>query len=70
MKTETRWKRNKFRQGVRLKDIQDLLIVIDAGTWVYINNRPYHPAMVQNMTLRTLLVHLSRGRMHMAERVA
>ena len=65
-------KPRKFKVGVKLRLVSELLYFLDLGRWVYFgdprqNPRPKHPSFIKNMMLQVILGALRRGHLHLAE---
>jgi hypothetical protein len=44
----------KYRPGVRILGIFEMIVVLDAGKYVFVRGRAYHPAVLNNWSLGSL----------------
>lgn len=58
---------NKYKKGIEYDNIQELSNDLMSGKYVYWIDRPKHPSILQNMSLRTLLMALKSGMIYKAE---
>lgn len=54
LQTSTWGKVRRFRAGQEIRSVTDLVRELEAGRWVYINKKPYHPGVAMSMTVATL----------------
>jgi len=58
----------KFTKGRRIDGLEDLVVQLQCGNWVYWNDRPKHPSWLWNMQLRTLRNAVNAGILYVAVR--
>ncbi len=44
----------RFRPGQEFRSVTDLIREVEAGRWIYLNKKPYHPGVAMSMTVATL----------------
>jgi len=58
----------KFTKGRRIDGLEDLIVLLQCGNWIYWNDRPKHPSWLWNIQLRTLRLAVNAGILYVAER--
>ena len=57
-------RKTKYVKGEELFTIDMLTMVIENHEYVYLNDRPLHPAWLYNMSLQRLMMFLRGGNLH------
>jgi hypothetical protein len=50
----SRKKVRKYRAGIRILGIYELMAVLNAGRYVFVRGKSYHPAVLRNWSLASL----------------
>lgn len=61
-------KLSKFIRGPRVKDMNDLLFLLDGGCWIYLHHKAYHPNWISRMPLFVVCRYVKEGRLEQAIR--
>ncbi len=63
------WKgasRRMYEPGAKVASMQELASALEAGRWVFINHKPYHPGWLVSMTYHSLRLYVRAGRVRVA----
>lgn len=44
----------KYREGARIDGLAEMIVALNAGRYVFVRGRPYHPAVLRNWSLASL----------------
>ncbi len=53
-------KRKKYHPSYLITNLGDLAFLLDQGDWIYIRDRPKHPRVIENMSIITLKMLISK----------
>ncbi len=53
-------KRKKYQTSYLITNLGDLAFLLDQGDWIYIRDRPKHPRVIENMSIVTLKMLISK----------
>ena len=59
----------KWKQGVLVESVDELILLIEAENWFWIGGRPKHPVFVANMGIIRLVRRVREGSIFTAERI-
>lgn len=59
--------KRKFRKGRPIRTLAKLVQALEAGRWVFLQHKAYHPAFLEGMTLRSIHWWLLKGNFCLAE---
>lgn len=68
MGAEVSKKPRKFQMGAVVPDVRLAVALIHNGEWLYVNNKPQHPAWLASMTLHTIRLLANQRRLRLAIR--
>lgn len=57
----------KYRKGIRITSIGELVAMLKAGKWIYLRDRPKHPSFLLSMTLWTIIRFIDSRSLYEAE---
>lgn len=57
----------KYRRGDKVTSLVDAVRAIEQGRWLYLHDKPMHPAMLLGMSIWTIKQFVYRGSLAYAE---
>ena len=62
-------RKRKYEQGVPIRTLDELQWALNTRCWFWLRGRPKHPAIIESMTLRTLLAFIRSSVLFLAKEV-